>query len=77
MSKRPITLDNENPVSSVREASGLSQRELSDALGVANTWVHKAEKRGYRVQLGTLMDVAEAAGFRLELRITPSPGSEG
>lgn len=73
MGRKKIELNNDTPVEDIREASGMSQRELATAIGVAHTWVHKAEKRGHRVQLGTLVDVADAAGYELHLTLRSKP----
>lgn len=69
---KKIELSNTTPVEGIRAASGMSQRELATALNVAFTWVHKAENRGDRVQLNTLIKTAQAAGFELELRLKPA-----
>ena len=73
MTRRAVTLDPAAPVRSLREAAGLSQRDLAAARGVSQHTVLDAERAGARVQLETLAAYAEAAGYVLTLLATPAP----
>jgi predicted XRE-type DNA-binding protein len=64
-------LDPDRPVASLLELSGLTQRELADAMGIGQPAVGNAltrEKRGVLVGLDWLTRALEAAGRKIDIR---------
>lgn len=56
----------------LREAQGLSQKELGDKLGVAQTWVSKLEDPNYgKLTLSTLLRLASAFDVGIEVDFVP------
>lgn len=56
----------------LREARGLSQRELGDKIGVAQTWVSKLEDPNYgKLTLSTLLRIASAFDVGIEVDFVP------
>ena len=64
---RPIPLDIEEPVRSLRNAAGLTQVQLAEAAENAQSTVAGAEKRGSGIGLDVLVRLAKAAGGRLSI----------
>ncbi len=56
-----------------REASGLSQRQLGQLLGVSAAAVCQWESPRANPRVSTLVKVAGAMGFNLQLTISPPP----
>ncbi len=56
----------------LREARGLSQKELGDKIGVAQTWVSKLEDPNYgKLTLSTLLRIASAFDVGIEVDFVP------
>ena len=59
-----------------RVARGWTQRQLADALGVAEQEVQRYEANGYRsTSLARLCDIADALGVRVEQRAELKPSA--
>lgn len=56
-----------------RTSAGLSQRELADAAGTAQSVVARIERDAVSPTIATLERLARAAGCELELRLVPAP----
>jgi len=61
----------------IREATGITVRQMATRLGKAPTLVVNLEKSEaeYRITLGSLRDAADALGCRLVYAIVPKTGS--
>jgi len=71
---RPIRLDPDAPIASLLEQTGLSQSELARRLDGPPAVVSAPllmEREGRSVTLRWLCRLADAAGFRLEIRLIP------
>jgi transcriptional regulator with XRE-family HTH domain len=65
---RRIPIDPEAPVRSLRDALGLSQGAMAEALGLADrSGVAQLERRGRAVGLERLGEIARALGYDVEL----------
>jgi HTH-type transcriptional regulator / antitoxin HipB len=62
-------------VRELREARGLSQRQLAERMGTTQSVVGRLEAGGSRPTIVTLHRVAQALGLRLEVRFHPIQGS--
>ena len=59
-------------IRALREARGLSQKELGDKIGVAQTWVSKLEDPNYgKLTLSTLLRLASAFDVGIEVDFVP------
>jgi transcriptional regulator with XRE-family HTH domain len=59
-------------IRALREARGLSQKELGDKIGVAQTWVSKLEDPNYgKLTLSTLLRLASAFDVGIEVDFAP------
>lgn len=59
-------------IRALREARGLSQKELGDKIGVAQTWVSKLEDPNYgKLTLSTLLRLASALDVGIEVDFVP------
>lgn len=59
-------------IRALREARGLSQKELGDKIGVAQTWVSKLEDPNYgKLTLSTLLRLATAFDVGIEVDFVP------
>ena len=56
-------------IQSIREALEITQKELADALGVAQPSVATMEKRGKDIKLSSLKRYIEAMGGKLNLSV--------
>ncbi len=64
-----------NLLRTARRASGLSQVQLAERLGVSQAAVARLEAAGCNPTLATLRRALGAAGYRLELRTSPAPSN--
>ena len=62
-------------VREVREARGLSQRQLAERMGTTQSVVGRLEAGGSKPTIVTLERVAHALGLRLEVRFQDEPNS--
>jgi transcriptional regulator with XRE-family HTH domain len=62
-------------VRGMREARGLSQRELAERMGTTQSLVGRLEAGGSRPTIVTLERVAHALGLQLEVRFNDGPRS--
>ncbi len=59
-------------IRSLREARKMSQKELGDAIGMAQTWVSRLENPDYgKMSVATLLRLAEAFDTDLEIKFRP------
>lgn len=56
-----------------REALGMSQRSLADAMGTCQSHVCEMENRNYLPKLTTLIAWSNALGFDVEVRLVDRP----
>ena len=52
-----------------RQRAGLSQRELAERMGRSQAVVSRLESAEHSPRIETLMEYAEACGYRIELRV--------
>ncbi len=66
-------------IEELRKSQGLTQMQLADALGVAQSTINAYEKGTRRVQVSALPNVARLLGVSLEELVgeTPKPGKRG
>jgi hypothetical protein len=69
-----VKLSTRAPVRSIRDAVGLSYLDLSEIMGNASSWAGKAAARGPGVRFTTLLDLADALGYRIELHMIQKQG---
>lgn len=61
----------------VREARGLSQREVGIRAGTSQAAICKLESVGANPRINTLQRVVEAMGYTLQVVILPPPPQNG
>jgi transcriptional regulator with XRE-family HTH domain len=64
-------LDAPNLLKEARAASGLTQAQLADRLGVSQSEIARLEKPGANPRLGTLLNAIRAAGHTLNAELKP------
>ena len=66
---RPIALDLTAPVRSLRTLAKVSGVEAAKAADMSRQAISNVEARGADIRLGTLVRLAEALGFEIEIRV--------
>ena len=69
MPKERVDID--APIAWLVDRSGMTLRELGDAMGTTHVNVIRAKQRGQSVELATILKFAAACGYDLEIVAVP------